>query len=96
MRAALGIVLTLLLAAPASAQSSATYRCADGTVIPVEFHNAPRAVSVQVDGKSLLLPRKLFSVQGARYAKDGISLRVGRNIFGMKRKGHRWMTCSAI
>ncbi len=95
MRAALGIVLALLLAAPASAQTSATYRCADGTVIPVEFYNVPRSASAQIDGKSVILPRKLLSVQGARYAKAGITLRISRDKIALKRKGQRWMTCSA-
>lgn len=95
MRVALALAAVLFAAAPASAQNFATYRCADGTVIPVEFFDAPRSASVQIDGKSIILSRKLFSVSGARYAKGGTNLRIARDKITLKRKGQRYVTCTA-
>ncbi len=95
MRAAAGFMLLLLTTSTASAQTFANYRCADGSVIAAEFFETPRSVSLQIDGKSIILPRKLFSVSGARYAKAGINLRFSRNEIGLKRKGHRYIACTA-
>jgi len=87
------IVASLLAASGASAQTFANYRCADGTVMPVVFQG-DRA-NVQIDGKALRLPRKLFSLSGSRYAAGGVTLWVSRKSITLKRKGEKRVACRA-
>lgn len=94
MRILAGIAFILLLSAlPAQAQSAAVYRCADGTIVPVDFYKDTRAAQVKIDGKSLRLPQKLFSLTGARYAAQGVSLRISKDRIDLKRKGARYISC---
>jgi hypothetical protein len=83
----------LFAALPAQAQNAEVYRCADGTIVPVDFHKESRSVQVQVDGKALKLPQRLFSLVGTRYAAQGVSLRISKNRIDLKRKGARYMSC---
>jgi membrane-bound inhibitor of C-type lysozyme len=94
MRLLLTLAFGALAAMPAQAQTFANYRCDDGTTIPVEFFDAPRSASVQIDGKAMILPRKLFSTSGARYAGHGVSLRISRDRIALKRRGARYISCT--
>ncbi len=89
------VTVVLLAASPAHAQTFATFACADGTVIPVQFFDLPRSASVQIDGKALILPQRLFSMSGARYSKAGITLHISRKSITLKRKGQRAVPCVA-
>jgi hypothetical protein len=93
MRTILPLTLLLLAALSAQAQDAALYRCADGTIIPVDFHKDTRSVQVQIDGKAVKMPQKLFSLVGTRYAAQGVSLRISKDRFELKRKGTRYISC---
>jgi len=73
------IVLALAIAAAPTAavhaQSYYAYQCKDGEQFEVVFYPDRKAAYVQVDGKSLILPKRL-SVVGARYSKNGVTLSV--------------------
>jgi membrane-bound inhibitor of C-type lysozyme len=93
MRALAGFALVLFAALPAQAQNATLYRCADGTVVPVDFYKDTRSVQVQIDGKALKLPQKLFSLVGTRYAAQGVSLRISKDRIDLRRKGARYISC---
>jgi membrane-bound inhibitor of C-type lysozyme len=80
-------------AGPALAQDFASYRCADGTVMPVVFYR--NVANVQLDGKALRLPRRPLSVSGARYAGQGVTLRISGKSISLKRKGEPRVACVA-
>jgi membrane-bound inhibitor of C-type lysozyme len=90
---AAGVMAIALAAGPVRAQTFTTYRCADGTVMPVVFHQ--NVANVQLDGKALRLPRRLLSTSGARFAAAGVTLRISRNRVSLKRPGGRAVACAA-
>jgi membrane-bound inhibitor of C-type lysozyme len=63
----------LTLAAPASAQTYATYSCVNGSRFAAAFFDGYAAI--QIDGKSLILPQRV-TISGARFAKSGVTLTV--------------------
>ena len=68
----------LAFAAPASAQTYASYGCESGIRFAAAFFDGYAAV--QIDGKSLLLPQRV-AITGARYSKSGVVLTVkGLNV----------------
>ncbi|HVY00493.1 MAG TPA: MliC family protein [Pseudorhodoplanes sp.] len=77
----------------ALAQDFVSYRCADGTVMPVVFYRD--VANVQLDGKALRLPRRPLSVSGARYAGQGVTLRISGKSISLKRKGEPRVACVA-
>jgi membrane-bound inhibitor of C-type lysozyme len=60
---------------PAVAQTLVTYSCLDGTEFVVGFFTGDRSAHLQLDGKAILLPRRV-SLSGTRYAKGDITLRI--------------------
>jgi membrane-bound inhibitor of C-type lysozyme len=63
-------------ALPASAQTFQNYRCADGTRFIVGFYKYDTRAFVQVDGGSVILPRRFFSLSGSRYSGSGVALNI--------------------
>jgi hypothetical protein len=60
-------------AAPAQAQMFRHYECSDGARFELAFYPEGKAAYLQVDGKSLALPKR-FSLISQRFKKGGISL----------------------
>jgi membrane-bound inhibitor of C-type lysozyme len=81
--ALLGAAL-LATATPASAQQFVAYECTDGTQFEAAF--LTKSVSVQLDGKGLILPQRL-AASGARYSKSGVSLWIKGKKATLKRGG---------
>jgi hypothetical protein len=85
MRAAIVLTTTLALAAsgsaaPAQAQTYSHYECADGAQFEVAFYPETKFAFLQLDGKSLQLPKRLWPT-GQRFSKSGVvlSLKSGGN-----------------
>ena len=74
--------------APAHAQSYLHYDCAGGTTFELTVFPDNRAAFLQIDGKSLQLP-KFVSVTGTRYRKNGITVWVKGERATLRRAGKR-------
>lgn len=70
--ATLGAAL-VTLAVPAQAQTYYNYQCTDGSSFVVAFYPETKAAYLQIDGKSIALPKR-FSLISQRFKKDGFSL----------------------
>ena len=75
--AVLGTGAEILGAAPAGAQSFHTYHCADGTEFVVGFYPYDSRAFVQIDGRSITLPRRL-TLSGTRYSSGDVTLKTTR------------------
>jgi membrane-bound inhibitor of C-type lysozyme len=62
----------IALATTAQAQTYMSYRCENGAQFEVTLFPDTKVAYVQLDGKSIALP-KFASVTGARYRKSGIT-----------------------
>ena len=62
-------------AAPVSAQTFQSYRCADGTRFLAAFYPYDSRAFLQIDGGAVTLARRL-NWSGTRYSGDGITLTV--------------------
>jgi membrane-bound inhibitor of C-type lysozyme len=62
---------------PAIAQMTTfrTYHCADGTEFIVGFYPYDSRAYVQIDGGSVMLPKRL-ALSGTRYSARGVTLKV--------------------
>ena len=56
----------------APAETYLSYRCENGAQFEVTLFPETKAAYVQLDGKSLMLP-KFVSITGARYRKNGVT-----------------------
>ena len=75
MRAMLKIVpvaLTVIAATAAQAQTYHHYECTDGAHFDVAFYPETKAAYLQIDGKSLVLPKR-FSLISQRFKQNGYS-----------------------
>jgi membrane-bound inhibitor of C-type lysozyme len=61
--------------APALAQTFSTYQCRDGSEFVLALYEGDRAAHLQLDGRALALPKRL-SVNGTRYSKGDVTLRI--------------------
>ena len=98
MRPSHFIVLAIAAAAlpwqtPASAQTVSTYQCRDGAQFVAAFYPRERAVHLQLDGKTIRLPKRVAAV-GTRYAKNDITLRVMKTTTTLQR-GTKMTECTA-
>ena len=66
------IVLTVVAVTTAQAQTYYHYECADGASFEVAFYPETKAVFLQIDGKSLKLPKR-FSLTSQRFAQNGVT-----------------------
>lgn len=66
------VVDVIALATTAQAQTYMSYRCENGAQFEVTLFPDTKVAYVQLDGKSIALP-KFVSVTGARYRKSGIT-----------------------
>jgi membrane-bound inhibitor of C-type lysozyme len=88
----LALIVLLVFASPASAQTFLQYRCEDGAQVSVAFIEKDRRAFMQLDGKSLTLSQRL-SASGARYAKGGVRFWIKGNGAQLKRPKSKWTQC---
>ena len=67
---ALGLVAQ---SSPASAQTFASYRCADGTQFILAFYPGDQRAYLQIDGRAVTLKKGLTAF-GRRYSGSGVNL----------------------
>ena len=76
------------LTTPARAQQYFHYECAGGTHFELALFPGTKAAFLQLDGKSIRLP-KFLSVTGTRYRKDGITIWIKGNRATLRRARKR-------
>jgi membrane-bound inhibitor of C-type lysozyme len=79
--------LASLAAAPAAAQKFVNYSCRDGSAFAAAFFRDTPMAYLQLDGKSLSLPRRFSPLRGTRYAQSGITLVVNGDAATLRRAG---------
>jgi membrane-bound inhibitor of C-type lysozyme len=92
-RGAAGVVLLVFSAvaalhASAKAQTHLHYECAGGTEFDLTLLPDDKAAFVQLDGKSLRLP-KFVSVTGTRYRGNGVTVWIKGERVTLRRAGKR-------
>jgi hypothetical protein len=83
---------TLAVAAEAQAQTYRHYECDDGRNFELAFYPETKAAYLQVDGKSLTLPKR-FSLTSQRFSKDGVTLSMKRGGTATIRRAGRTSNC---
>jgi hypothetical protein len=68
------LVLAGIWPTPSSAQIFASYSCHDGAQFGAAFYEG--SVALQLDGKALLLPRRLALPGNVRYSRSGVSISI--------------------
>ena len=68
----LPVALAVVAATPAQAQTYYHYECTDGASFEVAFYPETKAAYLQIDGKSLVLPKR-FSLISQRFKQGGYS-----------------------
>ncbi len=76
--AVVGTAASILGAAPAGAQSFQTYHCSDGSEFIVAFYPYDSRAFVQIDGRTVTLPRRL-TLSGRRYSGGDVTLKIRRD-----------------
>lgn len=69
----LAVLGSILAGASVHAQTYYHYGCADGASFEVGFYPDTKFAFVQIDGKSLQLPKRLWPT-GQRFSKSGVVL----------------------
>jgi membrane-bound inhibitor of C-type lysozyme len=86
--AALSLAALTASNVPAPAQTFFHYECAGGAHFELALLPDDKAAFLQLDGKSLRLP-KFVSVTGTRYRKDGITIWIKGSRATLRRAGKR-------
>ena len=73
---------------PAQAQTYHHYVCRNGASFELALFPDTKATFLQLDGKSIRLPR-FVSVTGTRYRKDGVTVWIRGNRATLRRAGKR-------
>ena len=76
--AVLGTMAGILGTAPAGAQSFQTYHCRDGSEFIIAFYPYDSRAFVQIDGRTVTLPRRL-ALSGTRYSGGDVTLKIRRD-----------------
>jgi len=92
---AAGIAGSVALAVPAAADNFALYQCADGSQFALAFYEADTRAHIQLNGKSLSLPKRL-SLSGARYSAGGVTLRIDKDTTTLKHPREPVTTCKKL
>jgi hypothetical protein len=66
------VLIAIASATAAQAQTYRHYECTDGASFEVAFYPETKAAYLQIDGKSMVLPKR-FSLISQRFKKDGYS-----------------------
>jgi len=75
-------------ATPALAQTAYTYQCRDGAEFVFAVFEGRRAAYVQLDGKHLTLPQRIW-FGAKRYSKSGVAITTKGNTAVLKRAGKK-------
>jgi membrane-bound inhibitor of C-type lysozyme len=86
------VAAVLIGAPPAVAQTLVTYSCVDGSEFVLAFFAGDRSAHLQLDGKALLLPRRV-ALSGTRFAKGDITLKIAKGVTTLTR-GKRSTECA--
>ena len=92
---AIGFAGSAALATPAPADNFALYQCADGSQFALAFYEADTHAHVQLNGKSLSLPKRL-SLSGVRYSAGGVTLRIDKDTTTLKHPRQPVTTCKKL
>jgi len=90
-----GIAGSVLLAGAAAADNISLYQCADGLQFALAFYEADTHAHIQLNGKSLALPKRL-ALSGSRYAASGVTLRIDKDATTLKRPREPATTCKKL
>ena len=89
----LPIALTCIAGTAVQAQTYYHYECADGAAFEVALYPEGKAAYLQVDGKSLQLPKR-FSLTSQRFSKNGVTFSMKKNgAATIKRVGKTSVDC---
>jgi membrane-bound inhibitor of C-type lysozyme len=88
MAAAIAALASTTIARPAEAQIYRHYECEGGAQFDLTLLPDDKAVFVQLDGKSLRLP-KFVSVIGTRYRGNGVTVWIKSDRATLRRVGKR-------
>ena len=80
-------------AVSAQAQTYYHYECADGAAFDVALYPDGKAAYLQVDGKSLQLPKRL-SLTSQRFAQNGVTFAMKKGGIATIRRAGRTSHCS--
>ena len=92
---AIGIAGSVCLALPAAAEGISLYQCADGLQFALAFYEADSRAHIQLNGKSLSLPKRL-SLSSSRYSQSGVTLQIGKDATTLKRPREPVTTCKPL
>jgi membrane-bound inhibitor of C-type lysozyme len=92
--AAVGFSAVAASSLPASAQTFQNYRCADGTRFVAGFYQYDTRAFLQVDGASVILARRFFSLSGSRYSGSGVTLNITKSGARLKHAGGLATECA--
>jgi membrane-bound inhibitor of C-type lysozyme len=81
-----GAFLAISVSAMAEAQTFMIFECDDGSEVEIAIMTRDKTLSIQIDGKSLILPKRV-SVTGDRYSKGGVSITITGQRARIKRGG---------
>jgi len=87
-RIVLAALTGVFLASLAQAQTYRHYTCRNGASFELALFPDTKATFLQLDGKSIRLPR-FVSVTGTRYRKDGVTVWIRGNRATLRRAGKR-------
>jgi len=91
-RIAMAFVAMLMIAAPAQGQTFYHYECDDGASFAVAFYPEPKGAYLQIDGKSLMLPKR-FSLISQRFKQGSYSFAMRGGGRAIMKHGGRTSTC---
>ena len=90
----LPVALTVIAAPAAKAQTYYHYECTDGASFEVGFYPETKAAFLQIDGKSLQLPKR-FSLTSQRFAQNGVTFSMKSGGAATIRRAGKTSQCKA-
>jgi membrane-bound inhibitor of C-type lysozyme len=88
------LAVTLAMPAAASADIYHHYECTDGSSFEVAFVSETKAAYLQIDGKSLVLPKR-FSLISQRFKQGGYSFAMRGGGKAIMKHGGKTSQCEA-
>ena len=88
------VALAVVAATAAQAQTYHHYECTDGAHFEVAFYPETKAAYLQIDGKSLILPKR-FSLISQRFKQGGYSFAMRAGGKAIMKHGGKTSQCQA-
>jgi membrane-bound inhibitor of C-type lysozyme len=88
------LAFSLAMPAPAFAETYHHYDCSDGSSFDVSFYSDTKAAYLQIDGKSLVLPKR-FSLISQRFKQGGYSFAMRSGGKAIMKHGGKTSQCQA-